>query len=350
MENHGSRASRIGGWSADGVIGWVKGESAGPLLLCVGGLHGNEPAGVRALEKLVRLVEARRRLLRGDFVAVAGNLAALAAGRRFMSRDLNRAWTPYRIAAARARMRSGDGTGAPAAPEDGELVRMLGVLDAVESRRRGPVWFLDLHTTSGGGGAFTTSADEAVHRRFAMSIPAPLVLGLDEHLEGTLNGYMTRLGYPTALVECGQHEEAKSRDRAASAVWLAIRAAGLLEDADAPEARAGHRELAEEYRHLPRILEVKHRHPVTEEDGYATRPGFLNFQPVSAGDIIGDDRRGEVAAPKSGRILMPLYQELGEDGFFVVRDVGAAGSARRERELAGVGAGGWSPRGGSRGR
>ena len=322
MKGSGEYATRE---ARDGLIGWVKGDTEGPLLLCVGGLHGNEPAGVGALEELVGLVEARRHLLRGDFVAVAGNLQALAAGRRFMSYDLNRAWTASRIAEARDRIRSANGR--PAAPEDLELVRLLGVLDEVASRRRGPAWFLDLHTTSGGGGAFTTSADEPPHRRFAMAIPAPLVLQLDVHLEGTFTSCMQRLEYKTAVFECGQHEEAESRIRAASAVWLAIRAAGLLTDAEAPEARRGYRRLETAYRRLPRILEMRYRHPVEEEDCYLTRPGFRNFQPVRAGDVIGDDRHGEVVAPKGGRILMPLYQELGEDGFFVVRDVAAARSA-----------------------
>lgn len=318
-----------------GMIGWVKGATEGPLLLCIGGLHGNEPAGVAALEELIELVEARRDRVRGDFVAVAGNLQALAAARRFMSYDLNRAWTASRIDAARDRIRSANGRSA--VPEDLELVRLLGILERVASLRRGPAWFLDLHTTSGGGGAFTTSADESRHKRFAMSIPAPLILRLDEHLEGTLTSHMKLLGYTTAVFECGQHEETESRARAASAVWLAIRAAGLLADRDVPEARSGYRRLEEAYRHLPRILEMMYRHPVGDEDAYATRPGFRNFQLVRAGDVIGDDRRGEVMAPKSGRILMPLYQELGEYGFFVVRDVAGARSAvGREAELAGV--------------
>ncbi len=322
---------------ATGLIGWVKGATEGPLLLCVGGLHGNEPAGVAALEELVALIEARRHLVRGDFVAVAGNLQALAAGRRFMSYDLNRAWTNPRIAEARDRVRSADGRAT--VPEDIELIRLLGVLDRVTSARRGPSWFLDLHTTSGGGGAFTTSADKSHHKRFAMSIPAPLILRLDEHLEGTLTSYMKGLGYTTAVFECGQHEEAESRVRAASAVWLAIRAAGLLADRDMPEARSGYRNLEEAYRHLPRILEMRYRHPVKEEDEYVTRPGFRNFQPVQAGDVVGDDRQGEVMAPRSGRILMPLYQELGEDGFFVVRDLAAARSGMRHGvELAGLAA------------
>lgn len=329
---------------ATGLIGWVKGATEGPLLLCVGGLHGNEPAGVGALEELVALFEERRHRVRGDFVAVAGNLQALAAGRRFVSYDLNRAWTAPRIDRARHRIRSANGRGA--APEDLELVRMLGILDEVAARRRGPAWFLDLHTTSGGGGAFTTSADESPHKRYARAIPAPLILRLDEHLEGTLTGYLKRHEYTTAVFECGQHEEAESRVRAASATWLAIRAAGLLADRDVPEARNAYRTLEGAYRHLPPILEMRYRHPIEAKDRYVTRPGFRNFQPVCAGDVIGDDRHGEVTAPKSGRILMPLYQELGEDGFFVVRDVAAPKSAAgrevdgREVDLAGVAASG----------
>ena len=303
----------------DGIIGWVKGRAEGPLLLCVGGLHGNEPAGVRALESVVERVRERRRVLAGDFVAVTGNLQALSAGRRFMAYDLNRAWTPARLLVQRSVGVSPNGR-APA-PEDAEVARMLDILHAVSVRRRGPVYVLDIHTTSGGGGAFTTAADTRRHKDFAMAIPAPLVLRLDEHLEGTLTSHLARLGYTAAVFECGQHQEAESQVRAACAIWLAIRAAGLIEDAQVPEARQGWTALEEAYRRLPRILEMKYRHPVTKTDRYRTRPGFRNFQWVRVGDVIGDDRRGEVVVPASGRVLMPLYQEQGEDGFFVVRDI-----------------------------
>lgn len=312
---------------ARGRVAWVAGASAGPLLLCVGGLHGNEPAGVHALEAVTRGLQARRDRMTGDFVAVAGNLGALAAGRRFVAYDLNRAWTSERLVgrghgdawASPAAPLSPNGAGAVAA-EDREMARLLDVLAQVAERRRGPVHVLDLHTTSGGGGAFTTTSDFLDNRRYAMQIPAPLVLGLDEAVEGTLIGYLDGFGYTTAVFECGQHEEAASRERAAWATWLAVRAAGLLKDADAPEARRGFKALRSAYRGLPRVLEVKYRHPVDDDDRYCSRPGLLNFQRVRAGDVLGDDRDGRVAAPETGRVLMPLYQEQGEDGFFVVRE------------------------------
>lgn len=321
----------------EGVIGWVEGATGGPLLLCVGGLHGNESAGVLALEEVVAEIGSRRHLLAGDFVAVTGNMQALEAGRRFLSYDLNRAWTPARIATALDRLQTAGGVDGP--PEDRELLRMLRILELVSERRRGQVYVLDLHSTSGGGGAFSTASNSPGHRRFVAAIPVPMIRQLNVHLEGTLTRHLDGLGYVTAVFESGQHEEPEAQVRARRAVWLAVRAAGLLPDPDAPEARLGYRALARESRALPRVLDMTYRHPIEEEDGYVTRPGFRNFLPVRAGEVIGDDRHGEVAAPKSGRILMPLYQELGEDGFFIVRDVAAARTgAQRRTRVAGMSA------------
>ena len=322
----------------EGVIGWVEGATGGPLLLCVGGLHGNEPAGVLALEEVVAEIESRRHLLAGDFVAVTGNMQALDAGRRFLSYDLNRAWTPARIAAVQDRLRRAAGA-VDGLPEDRELVRMLGILEIVSARSRGQVYVLDIHSTSGGGGPFSTASNSPGHRRFVAAIPVPMIRQLNVHLEGTLTRHLDRLGYVTAVFESGQHEEPEAQVRARRAVWLAIRAAGLLADPDAPETRLGYRALERESRALPRVLDMTYRHPITAEDRYVTRPGFRNFQPVRAGDVIGDDRHGEVVAPKSGRILMPLYQELGEDGFFVVRDIAVARTgAQRRTRVAGMSA------------
>ncbi len=303
---------------------WIEGASDGPLLVCVGGLHGNEPAGVHAIEEVAGRLAERNGEMAGDFVAAVGNAAALDAGRRFLAYDLNRVWTPDRLAA-----RHGGG-----APEDGEVARLDALFRRIAARRRGPVYVLDIHTTSSGGGAFTTAAALARNRAFAQEIPAPLVLGLGKHVEGTLITHLDQFGWTTAVFECGQHEEEAARTRAAAAVWLAAQAAGLLPGGDAPEARRGSAMLRADCRGLPPIFEMTHRHAVTEADAYRSRPGLRNFQPVRAGDVVGRDRRGDVASPVSGRLLMPLYQEQGEDGFFVVKvsEEARAGSGRRGAE------------------
>jgi succinylglutamate desuccinylase len=51
-------------------------------------------------------------------------------------------------------------------------------------------------------------------------------------------------------------------------------------------------------------------------------PGFTSFQPVDAGQRVGEWGDGQaVIAPEGGRLLMPLYQPQGDDGFFLTRDV-----------------------------
>jgi succinylglutamate desuccinylase len=50
-------------------------------------------------------------------------------------------------------------------------------------------------------------------------------------------------------------------------------------------------------------------------------PGFKNFQPVRRGRVLAKDRTGEIKASETGLILLPLYQTLGDDGFFLGREV-----------------------------
>jgi hypothetical protein len=49
-------------------------------------------------------------------------------------------------------------------------------------------------------------------------------------------------------------------------------------------------------------------------------PGYSNFQEVVEGQVVAHDHAGPVAIGEKSRLLMPLYQEQGEDGFFLVRE------------------------------
>ena len=216
--------------AVDRVLGRIRGTERGPTLLCVGGLHGNEPAGVRALERVLRALKARSRHMSGEFVALAGNRAALAAGHRFMDRDLNRAWTPERI------WRLANKGAVRGEVEDREQIELLDAIEEVVEKARGAVYALDLHTTSGFGGAFSTFGDTLPNRDFAAQIPVPMVLGLEELVEGTLLGFLASHGLVTVAFESGQHDEPRAVDRAEAGIWLAIAAARTLPRDQIPEA------------------------------------------------------------------------------------------------------------------
>lgn len=296
------------------LLGGVSGRRPGPTLLCVAGIHGNEPAGVHAVRRVLSALEDRRADIEGRFIALAGNIAALQRGRRFVDRDLNRAWTSARIVQLRTNGTAG-GT-----VEDREQVELLEEIEDVVDAADGPVYVLDLHTTSGPGGIFSAFTDSIPHREFASSFPVPMIFGLEELVDGTLLNLLSEHGIVAVTVETGQHDEPEAVDRAEAALWIALVTSGVLPERRAPEVTEARKLLQRAVRHLPRALEMRQKRDVVQGDGFVMRPGYSNFDPVRAGEVVARDARGEVSVAEDGRLLMPLYQEQGEDGFFLVRE------------------------------
>lgn len=281
----------------------------GPRVVVCGGLHGNEPAGVLAARRVLDRLQRERPALRGELLGLAGNLAALAAGRRYLSVDLNRVWRPHHLEAAR--------NGGPRNPEEEELGALIAAFDAME----GPLTVLDLHTTSGESPPFTIMSDTLRNRRVAFALPPTVILGLEETVDGTLLEYLTERGHAAVVVEAGQHEAPASVDIHEAVIWMGLAATGALAPREVPDYAAHRARLREASRDMPRVVELRHRHPVAADDGFRMEPGFRGLQRVARGDLLGRDRRGEIRAPQRGRIVLPLYQELGDDGFFLVRRV-----------------------------
>ena len=266
----------------DRVVGQLVGEAAGPTLLVIASLHGNEPAGLRALEKIFPRLEAERPRICGEFVGLIGNLTAVALGDRFVDSDLNRHWSPAKVAALRAHEAN-----ALEDAEDLEAAQMLAEIDSATARARGNVYCLDLHTTSGESPPFATAMDTLRNRRFALGFPVPHVLGLEEYLDHTLLDHLDGEGYITLGFEGGQHANPRSVDHCEAAIWLALVETGLLIEPDAVPAVAKARErLATAAKGLPQAVEVRHRHGLRDDDGFEMLPGFVSFQTISEGDIV----------------------------------------------------------------
>jgi succinylglutamate desuccinylase len=297
----------------DRVIGRIRAEAPGPTLLVVGSIHGNEPAGVAALEAVAGRLTRERLLLRGDFLAVVGNVEALGAGARYIDEDLNRRWNRDSIDRLLA--------GGPAARgEDRERRELYGELESGFASARGPVVVLDLHTTSGEGKPFAVFADTLRSRRFARRFPVPAILGLEENLESTLADYVGLLGHVAVAFEGGQHADPQSVENLAAVVWIALGELLMVDPARADVSGEKTR-LRRATGGIPAILEVTYRHAITPRDRFRMRPGFRSFEPVYSGQVIADDAKGSVSVPSDGLLLMPLYQKLGNDGFFVAQRV-----------------------------
>ena len=300
------------------VLGSYSTGAAGPLMIATGGIHGNEPSGARAIDRVFETLQAAAPSFRGRVLGLTGNLAALNRGERFLDRDLNRAWRPERMAAL-AGVRPEDLVG-----EDRELVELGGEIGAALQSRTGAAVFLDLHTTSSDSAPFAIVSDSRVNRRLALDLKVPILLGLEESLEGTLLNWVNALGHVAIGFEAGRHDAPESLARHEAAMWLSLVACGCLAEGDAERIAglsARRALLAEATRGLPATLELRHRHAIRPEDDFAMNPGFKNFFPIQKGAVVAHDRAGDVRAEEGGYLFMPLYQKLGDDGYFLVREV-----------------------------
>jgi succinylglutamate desuccinylase len=299
------------------TIGALAGADAGPTLVVVGGIHGNEPAGVLASRAVLGRCRERGLPRRGEVVALAGNMAALARGVRHVGKDLNRTWTPDRVEAL-----ASAGLPPPRDAEDSEQASLHAALEEVLGRARGPVFLLDLHTTSGEGPPFVAAGGSAASEAFAAHVPLTVLQQLTGRLSGTMVEAFVRRGVAGMVVENGQNEDPRSVAHAEAVLWIALVASGVLDERDAPEAAPARSLLASARGGLPKAIEVVYRHAISPADRFRMRPGYRHFQQVGKGEVLAHDVRGEVRSAESGYVLLPLYQALGDDGFFLGRPVG----------------------------
>ncbi len=298
------------------ILGRVVGDRPGPALLVTGGIHGNEWAGVEALQRVLEQLQRHRGRLRGQLIAIAGNLQALNRHTRFVEKDLNRQWTPEVV----GRIRAGglDGTCVPEYREQAELLETIHRLFDEIGR---DVYFIDLHTSSAEGRPFLTVGDTLRNRAFAQGFRLPMILGLEEQVDGSLLEYVNNLGYITLGVEGGLHGARSSVDRLEAVLWLALEAARMLDRTSAEEIARSRKLLDEATRGVPAVIEVRRRHAIHPDDDFRMQPGFTNFTRVEEGDLLAHDRHGEIRAKESGLVLLPLYQGKGNDGFFLAREI-----------------------------
>ena len=295
------------------ILGRIRGRQPGPRLVVVAGIHGNEPAGVRALERFFASVSERSIDLRGEVIGVIGNIEALAEQERYLDEDLNRLWTDESVASARRE---------PKTREQRELAELVDVLDPLlemdpASGQRTVV--IDLHTASADGPPFLLIGDTLRNRALARAFPIPLVLGLEESVEGALLDYVAQRGALCVGFEGGQHDDPASIDNLYAVIWIALtEIGGVWENRRVRAARGVLRAAASGH---PEVVEIQHRHGIGEGEHFRMRDGFENFSRVTSERAIADHDGREIRVTRPAHLLLPLYQGLGNDGFFLARPV-----------------------------
>lgn len=291
------------------IIGEYDSGKKGPLLFITAGVHGNEPSGVIALQKVFKTLHQNKPAIDGKIVGVSGNLKALKNEVRYIDQDLNRTWTEENVKSGK--------TDTHEKKEMFDIIELLKKYPETEFSKR---YFLDCHTTSSDSEPYISVQD--VHDNFTWSekFPTYIIRGFSDMVEGCIDHYLSRIGITGFVFEGGQHDSETSIGNHTGMIWLCIQQACNLK-LETLEQYPDSAKKLEAKRKNQKIFELAYRHEISGDDQFEMKPGFMNFQKIEKGQLLAHQNGEPIYSDWDAHIFMPLYQSQGNDGFFVVEEV-----------------------------
>jgi predicted deacylase len=272
----------------------LQAPAAGAHVVIVGGTHGNEPAGVAAIVAFHRRCCGGGEVLRsGTVTLLLGNPAALAAGERYLERDLNRIFASAGEATVEGRRAQAIRRFFESSPEIACV--------------------LDLHSVSIGDFRIAVyNAEAEVNETLALQL-SPFDLHLayhPEHLPGALvDGIGARGG---VMVECGNHRSQTGRETARVHIQRVLSHFGVI--AGGGPVHPGRPAEVVRYETLQTI--------VPHENFRFTIPDVATGCFLEAGRRFALDDHGEHLAPQDCYVVVPSRRVRATDhdaGFLCLR-------------------------------
>lgn len=293
---------------------------AGPTLVVIGGVHGNEPAGLIAGQRVLdQLSDSAPADFEGRLIVLAGNLAALNdedPDSRYIDYDLNRLCLDSHFQEP-----------ASTSAEHAQMHELFATLESISdscAQSGQPMIVLDLHTTSSDSRPVVVFEDSIRARALAMRMPCPKYLGIEEEIDGlVIDAVTNRLGCVSYLVEGGQHEDPRSVEVHEAAIWIGLSSAGILGAGQCPGDPVGViRSAARD--HSGVVYDVRHREPITDESFTICEDIFNGTRVVAERTVLAIQSGLPVRSPIHGLVFLPnmqTHKRIGDDGFFIVRRI-----------------------------
>ncbi len=292
------------------IIGKYTSNEKGPLLFITAGVHGNEPSGVKALEKVFAELEKTKPTIKGTIVGVAGNKLALEKDQRFIEEDLNRTWKEESITNNKKDTH-----------EQREMHEIIEVLESFPESDFTKRYFLDCHTTSSSSLPYVSVQVVNDNDEWAHRFPTYIVRGFSDIVYGAIDHYLSRTGLTGFTFEAGQHTDKTSVENQEGMIWLALKEACELE----LDKISCYPECVDNFakKNAPdqNTFEIVHRYGLEDNDEFKMEQGYKNFQKIEKGELLAVKNGKEVKSEWDAYIFMPLYQSQGNDGFFIIQEV-----------------------------
>lgn len=296
------------------IIDSFPAEGDKPRLVVFAGVHGNEPSGVLALQRVFEQLRTHQIPLNGQLIGVVGNVEALRREVRFVNEDLNRLFLPARIEQVKAASEE-------QSFETLELLNICDLVNSLEARTDDELFFVDCHTTSSASIPFISLNEGFISSlQLAQQIPVASVVGAEKEIKGCLAEWLNQRGWTGFTYEAGQHQATSSVDNQEALIWLALRHAGCISESQAqPYLDRAHALLQQQGMQQQAVYQLRSAYHIRDDEAFLMEPGFRNLQSVRRGERLATSDGTPVLAPEDGYLLMPLYQPQGNFGFFLVQ-------------------------------
>lgn len=244
----------------------IIGKRPGPKSVILGGVHGNETCGVKALEKLL----PNLKIDCGEVWFGFGNPRAIEANTRFVERDLNRMFDDNNLSLSDK--------------DCYEYSRAQFIKQYLDHSSA----LLDIHasiTPSSKPFSICEKNADSIVKYMPVDI---IVSGFDRHEPGGTDYYMNKIGGIGVCVECGYLDDPASDRRAEEAIYAFLKARGHIPN-DLASRKQKQVEIYELYK--------------TKTNNFKLIKPFSDFEGVEAGQVIGFDEHEPIVAPQDSVIL-----------------------------------------------
>ena len=279
------------------------------LFIC--GVHGNELSGKIALTNIFKYLKENSIEINGNIIGLQANMEAIKQKERFIDYDLNRIWKKkyFQLAIKNNQKKS----------ELYELKKTHSIIETIiEKKKKNNITIVDLHNTSSQDGLFTIVSNEN-EEKIASYVEIPCITKLFSKVKGSLVQYYNSKGITSLVFEGGAINDPVSIFNHENGIYKILQKMKFIKENDIPINIIKEREQIKIiHKNKFSKHEVKYIHKIKNEDKFIMMNNITNFKNVNKNDIIGKDVNGEVRAPIKGKILMPLYQSQGSEGFYII--------------------------------
>jgi succinylglutamate desuccinylase len=267
----------------------IKGALPGPTSVIMAGVHGNEYCGIKAIEKVLPILE--NKIVRGQVIFLLGNPLAVEENKRFIDSNLNRMFKNTR---SKYEAHS---------YEYHRAKFIMSVLDNADA-------LLDLHSTRNPISPYAfieriNESNQLVVKNLPVEVSKVVLAAADFH-PGCSDGYMYQNGKIGICVECGQHEDPRSINIAKNSIFTFL-------------SSLGHFEVSPRFRNYEKEIFCFSEIYFTKTD-FKPIKVFPDFTYVKKGTIIGKDGEEKVKAKKNGYVLFVVSRDNSQEEAFVFAD------------------------------